>query len=399
MGGIREHVMYSDPWMVFARYRPHAGAGTRYRDAAVIGAPTYARRGSSSPRNSPPSSPQGAWGLDLGLTRPGRVKLSSEGGERRVGRRAPWPRLLPLAVAFMVAVAVADVAAQTPTITLSVSPSSVGEDDGSADVTVTATLGTSRTVATVVTLSLGGTASDPDDYQVLGSLPSITIQSGQTTSTAQVIVSLVDDTLYEGDESIELAGSSSGADVVPASITVQDDETQPTITLTKGDGVALSEASPADTASTTVTATVLGGSTFSRDTTFTFDFDVFLHTPATKGVDFTVTPDPYTVTIPAGATVGTGSATFSVLDDNIFEGFERINAVATGTDHLGNALAFTYPSHPFTALFMGIITDDETAPRISFHNQTQTRLREDDPPQTKTVARSPVRAGDQRPSP
>ena len=282
----------------------------------------------------------------------------------------------------MVAAAVADVAAQTPTITLSVSPSSVGEDDGSADVTVTATLAASRTVATVVTLSAAGMAIDPDDYEVLGSLPSITIQSGQTTSTAQVVVSLVDDTLYEGDESIELNGNSSGADVVPASITVQDDETQPTITLTRGNFVTLSEASPADTDSTMVTATVLGGSTFSRDTTFTFDFSLG---SATKGDDFTVSPDPYTVTIPAGATVGTGSATFSVLDDNIFEGFQPIDAVASGTDHLGNALAFTYPHAPYIFLFMGQIRDDETEPTIRFSTPTQTTLHEGDPPQTKTL--------------
>ena len=280
--------------------------------------------------------------------------LSSEGGQRRRGRRAAWPRLLPLAVAFMVAAAVADVAAQTPTITLSVSPSSVGEDDGSADVTVTATLSAPRSGPTVVTLSLGGTASDPDDYQVLGSLPSITIQSGQTTSTAQVIVSLVDDTLYEGDETIALGGSSGGAAVVPSSITVRDDETQPTITLAATyTHFFLREDSPAVTSSSTVTATLLGVSTFSRDTTFTFDF---MPGSATKGVDFTLTPDPYTVTIPAGTTVGTGSATFSVLDDSIYEGIgEDMRAVATGTDHLGNALAFTYPEYPYTLLYMGRI--------------------------------------------
>ena len=281
----------------------------------------------------------------------------------------------------MVAAAVADVAAQTPTITLSVSPSSVGEDDGSADVTVTATLSAAQTGPTVVTLSAAGTAIDPDDYQVLGSLPSVTIPSGQTEKTATLVLSLVDDTLYEGDESIELGGSSGGVTVVPGSITVRDDETQPTITLAVNDVADLSEASPAATSLSTVTATLLGGSTFSRDTTFTLDF----RSVATKGVDFTLTPDPYTVTIPAGATAGTGSATFSVLDDNIYDIGEGIHAVATGTDHLGNALAFTYPDHPFTYLYLGRIHDDETAPpSLGFAGHAQTAVREDDPPQTIT---------------
>ena len=282
----------------------------------------------------------------------------------------------------MVAAAVADVAAQTPTITLSVSPSSVGEDDGSADVTVTATLSAPRTGPTVVTLSVGGTAIDPDDYQVLGSLPSVTIPTGQTENTATLVFSLVDDTLYEGDETIAVEGSSGGVTVVPSGITVRDDETQPTITLAVNDFAHLSEASPAATSLSTVTATLLGGSTFSRDTTFTLDFRPSL---ATKGVDFTLTPDPYTVTIPAGATAGTGSATFSVLDDNIYDIGEGIEAAVTGTDHLGNALAFTYPAHPFTYLHLGRIHDDETAPpSIGFAGHVQTAVREDDPPQTIT---------------
>ena len=315
--------------------------------------------------------------------------LSSEGGERRRGRRAPWPRLLPLAVAFMVAAAVADVAAQTPTITLSVSPSSVGEDDGSADVTVTATLSAPRTGPTVVTLSAAGTAIDPDDYQVLGSLPSVTIATGQTQNTATLVFSLVDDTLYEGDETIALGGSSGGAAVVPSFITVRDDDTQPTITLAQtATSSFLWEASPADTISSTVTATLLGVSTFARDTTFTLDVG---RGSATKGVDFTLTPDPYTVTIPAGTTVGTGSATFSVLDDSIYEGSiyvainEEIRGVGTGTDHLGKELAFTYRFSVYTYLFFATIFDDETPPpvmKVSWPEQTD--LHEDDPPQDIT---------------
>ena len=307
-------------------------------------------------------------------------------------------RLLPLAVAFMVMVAAADVAAQTPTITLSVSPWSVGEDDGSADVTVTATLSAPRSGPTVVTLSAAGTAIDPDDYQVLGSLPSVTIPTGQTENTATLVFSLVDDTLYEGDETIALGGSSGGAAVVPSFITVRDDETQPTITLAlTATSFFLWEASPADTISSTVTATLLGVSTFARDTTFTLDVG---RGGATKGVDFTLTPDPYTVTIPAGTTVGTGSATFSVLDDSIFEGGERINGVGTGTDHLGKELAFTYryPASNIGYLPLAYIFDDETPPPVmEVIGPVPTFLHEDDPPQDITFHVNLSAAGDQRP--
>ena len=275
--------------------------------------------------------------------------------------------------------AVADVAAQT--VTLSVSPSTISEDDSSADVTVTATLSPTRSSDTVVTLSKAGTAGDPDDYHVPGSLPSITIPPNQTRGTATLVVSLVDDTRYEGDETIRVEGSSTGVSVAAATITVQDDDARPTITLS-ADNIGLNEGGPRTTGSAPIRARLLGTSSFSEDTTVTFDF---AESEATKGSDFTVTPDPLTLTILAGATSATRTASFSVLDDNLYEGTsDHISVSGTGTDHLGSDLQFAYPQSS-RLILATIFDDEESAPRLGFPSVESVILYEDGAPAIQTV--------------
>ena len=91
-------------------------------------------------------------------------------------------------------------------IELSVSKSSIAENAGATEITVTATRETARDVDTVVKLSLAGTAKITDDY--IASLPvTITIPANQTTGTATLTVTPVYDTLDESDEIIQLYGT------------------------------------------------------------------------------------------------------------------------------------------------------------------------------------------------
>ena len=53
-----------------------------------------------------------------------------------------------------------------------------------------------------VTLSLAGTANEGTDYTVAGTLPAVTIPSGSMSATATLIVAPVDDTYWEGSETI-----------------------------------------------------------------------------------------------------------------------------------------------------------------------------------------------------
>ena len=278
--------------------------------------------------------------------------------------RAVWLRAPLLAGAFMFAVSPANVAAQTPTVTLTASPATIGEVDGSADVTVTAALSAPRMSTTTVTLSLGGTASDPANYQVLGSL--------------------LDDTLYEGDETIELEGSSGGADVVPGSITVEDDDVQPTITLNRNGFAEVHEVGDPNrrTKSVGVTARLLGNASFSQDTTFTLE----LYGPAENGVDFTISPYPFTITIPAGATTAMSSAQVTAVEDSVIDSglYESIYVAGVGTDHLGQNIEFSYPGVS-PRVQLGFVVDNDALPLLSIREIQTITLYEGDAAAARTV--------------
>ena len=120
-------------------------------------------------------------------------------------------------------------------ITLSASPSSLGEDDGKTDITVTATLdgGSTRTSATVVTIgTLAGTATKDTDYAVSTALASITIAANSASGTRTLAITPTDDSIVEGDETIKIPGTTTtqvGLTVSPATVTLTDDnKTTPT---------------------------------------------------------------------------------------------------------------------------------------------------------------------------
>ena len=124
----------------------------------------------------------------------------------------------------------APAAAQTPAVTITVAPTSLSEDAGATDITVTATLSAMRSSATTVTLSLAGTANQGTDYSVVGTLPAITIPAQQTEGSAIVIVAPTNDTSWEGDETIVVNGSATGGlAVAGATLTLSDNETRPSI--------------------------------------------------------------------------------------------------------------------------------------------------------------------------
>ena len=97
--------------------------------------------------------------------------------------------------------------------------STIAEDAGATQVTVTATRETARDVDTVVKLSLAGTAKVQDDYTA--PLPvSITIPANQTTGTATLTITPLHDTLDEPDETIRLYGTAICHTVTTTDITL-----------------------------------------------------------------------------------------------------------------------------------------------------------------------------------
>ena len=217
-------------------------------------------------------------------------------------------------VAFLTA-AVADAAAQG--VTLSVSPATLAEDAGTTDVTVTATLSAARTVDTTVSLSLGGTARTTD-YTVLGSTPSITIPANQTSADATLVVSPVDDSFYEKDESVTVNGSAGSLTVTGASLTLSDTETQPTLTisfprLTRTEGQA---------AGTNAGSVTLTGAVFEDDVSVRVRV---AQNSSASSADYTTRPSlPTSFTLDAGEQSVTLEFTLSAVDDNVVESREEL---------------------------------------------------------------------------
>ena len=88
--------------------------------------------------------------------------------------------------------------------------------------TVTATLesGTTRSAATVVTLTLSGTAGE-SDYTTT-TLTSVTIPAGQSSSSGTLTITPTDDGIVEGPESILITGRAAGLGESSATITLAD---------------------------------------------------------------------------------------------------------------------------------------------------------------------------------
>ena len=253
-------------------------------------------------------------------------------------------------------------------ITLTVSPTSVEEDDGTTTVTVTATLDGSATrpSATAVTVSVGGgTATSGTDYTAVSTF-TVTIPQETASETGTFTLTPTQDTLAEGDETIDVTGTADDFTVTKAEMTLTDDETAPaSITLTtsptsvgEDDGVT----------TVTVTATLDGSATRPSATAVTVSVG---GGTATSGTDYTAV-STFTVTIPKETASETGTFTLTPTQDTIAEGDETIDVTGMATD-------FTVTKAHVT------LTDDETAPGSITLTVSPTSVEEDDGTTTVTV--------------
>ena len=119
-------------------------------------------------------------------------------------------------------------------VTLSLTPMSVGEAAGATPVTVTASLSDgARTLDTEIRVSVGsGTASAGSDFAQVEEFV-IRIAANSQSGTGEFSLLPTDDALYETDETVQVMGSSSeqGLAVRGASITIEDDDEAPPLTV------------------------------------------------------------------------------------------------------------------------------------------------------------------------
>ena len=217
-------------------------------------------------------------------------------------------------------------------IRLSVDPDSVYESDGetSFDVTATRRAGP-RSTDVKVQLTLAGTATRNADYTVSTALPSITIPANSASGTETLTLTINQDDLVEGDETIVVGGNSSGLRIDSDTINVRDGESpnfgdSPYLSIT-GPSAIVAEGSNAEfivTLSRTVPADV------------TVQWSAPLASDSAVAADLSQTSGA--VTFPANSIAGaTQTITITATDDRLSETAE------TFTVKLG-AITSTTPS-------------------------------------------------------
>ena len=251
-------------------------------------------------------------------------------------------------------------------ITLSVAPTTIGEGADETEITVTATVnGTTRYVdAKTVTVSVGGgTAISGTDYDAVSNFD-IIIAAGDASKTGTFDLEPMQDDLHEGSETIDVTGISGGLTITKASITLSDDDGQPSF------AVADASANEGETITFTVTRS---GATENA-------VSVKWNTKADTGAGAAATTDYTAMTTATKLDFASGvsSQTFTVAttEDNLHEGNETF--LVELTEPVGAIIS--------DAQATGTITDDDAAPTAltlsvdadTGTNNVQTSLAEDD---------------------
>ena len=219
--------------------------------------------------------------------------------------------------------------ASSTSVQLSVSPTAVSEGATGAarTVTVTAMLnGSARATAVPVTVSVAGdTAVAGTDFTAVSDF-TVTIDAGQTSGNADFTLAPVNDTVDERDETLSISGTTTatGLTVGTASVTLEDDDPAPVVTLTLTPD-AISE----DGGSTAVTASLDRPSV--EDTTITVSAAAGTGAAAAD-FDLSVNTE---LTIAAGDTASSGTVTVTANDNGIYTGDKSVTVSATAANDLG----------------------------------------------------------------
>ncbi|MFO7322669.1 MAG: Calx-beta domain-containing protein [Chloroflexota bacterium] len=244
----------------------------------------------------------------------------------------------------------------TATVQFQSPTSTTGESNATYDIPVILTLnGTANTtpaLAVPVTASVvhqGGSATEGSDF-TLASPPTVTFPANSTSGASQSShLTLIDDSLVEGDETVELALSVTSG---PATVAIPG---QHTLTIQDNDSASVSFASAATSAGEAATSTIgiklslPDGGALERPVTV--DVTVTGGT-ATDGSDFNLGTTQ--VIFSSGSEDGaTENISLTGIDDALLEGDETIElslAVSSGPASPGTTTSTTVT-----------LTDDETA--------------------------------------
>ncbi|RME90190.1 MAG: hypothetical protein D6767_07210 [Candidatus Hydrogenedentota bacterium] len=235
----------------------------------------------------------------------------------------------------------------SPTFTVSFNSTSqtTASETGTVLVTVTLSAKQNTDVAIPFTVNATSTATSPADYSIPSS--SVTIAAGSLS--ADITVTLNDDSLTEGTETIilNLSTPSLGSlgNITTHTINITDDDiVYPSVSFT-----AASQASTSESGTMSITVQLSSPTVVD----VTVPFTVNPSSTASSPSDYTISNSP--VTIPQGNSSAT--ITITIATDTLYEANETI-VVDMGTPT--NATQGSITTHTAT------ITDDDTMPSVSF---------------------------------
>ncbi|PWE00287.1 Calx-beta domain-containing protein [Marinilabilia rubra] len=235
-----------------------------------------------------------------------------------------------------------------PTVTLEANPLTIGED-GTSTITARADVATEEGIS--VTIEAVNVSTDNQDYDLTSTSIAISAEETEGSTTLEG----VSDETYEGDEEVSISitaldeESAQIGDPQSVTITISDDQTAPTVTLS---------ASPVEFnegLSSTITATL--NTAAAEDVTVTLsvtDID-------TSSEDYSLSST--TIVVPSGSIES--SVTLSTVADEIYEGNESLSLAISGVDG-GSATLGASTSVTLT------INDDEAAPLVTISADPQT---------------------------
>ena len=222
---------------------------------------------------------------------------------------------------------------------------SLAEDGGVKTVRVTATLdGTTRLEeAADLTLAVGkdgDSAEEGTDYTTIADR-TITIGAGVASVTHDFTLTPTNDNLYEGTETISLEGTLTGVAVTNTSLTLTDDDAQPSF--------AVADASASEGDAITFTVTRTGAMDNVVSVKWNTKADTSDGANAASGTDYTAMPTATKLDFAKG--VGTQTFTVATTEDVLHEGAETF--LVELTEPTGAIIS--------DAEATGTITDDDAA--------------------------------------
>ena len=234
--------------------------------------------------------------------------------------------------------------APKPPLAISVSsPSSIREDAGPTEITLTATLAEAAPADETVQFDLvspsAGTPAVRDvDYEVrLPSDKAITISAGETEGTRTITLNPLDNAKMDGRRSLSVRVTALG-DSAQTDITITDDETPSTSIVLSVKPHTINEQD--GRTSVEVTAT-LDGQALTEDTTVTLSVD-YNGSTATSDADYAAVFNPdASLVIPSGSITGSRQFVVVPVVDTLAEGNETIRLIGVVDGLEGDGVGIT----------------------------------------------------------